>query len=271
MRPTGGIALLTLLCSIAISYAGSVKTSTAPALAPAPASAHHPETYVVPSTPLGSHSVSSPTYAPGGHAVIPTVGTPTFSPSFSSGATSAPLQTSVGTVGQAPPANSGRLQFTPVTPPAASATQYFTTPSGAVVNASTGQLVSPPPPNWSASPVTSPSAVRANVLPAPSGNLAVAMPAGNPLLIGSPVGQNPIGSKPSATTSTAFPPLGSSGIANTTPALTPNQLQPRTPNASPGASNGSQIGQAKGNKSNPALASNVATISTWSVTPTVKA
>jgi murein DD-endopeptidase MepM/ murein hydrolase activator NlpD len=76
---------------------------------------------------------------------------------------------------------------------------YFTTPSGAVVNAATGQLVSAPPP-------ATPSIPNTGVGTSTQIN-------------------NQLSLKPGPVTTSVLPPVGSSGIANTTPQTTQSQTQ----------------------------------------------
>lgn len=83
--------------------------------------------------------------------------------------------------------------------PASSNSGYYTTPSGAVVNAPTGQLVSAPPPSTPGIPNTGTSTSNQPT--------------------------TPLSLKPGSITSSALPPVGSSGIANSTPAITAGQSQ----------------------------------------------
>lgn len=154
--------------------------------------------YQAPSTPIGAPA-AGPTYAPGGHAIIPTV-----------------PQTGVSTASQALPST------------VSGATQYFTTPSGAVMNAATGQLVSPPPTNWSA---PSNSSASVNILPAVNQQSSpIAASASNSVqsipLSALPVtglfpGQAGAGTPSGLPKTGALPPVGSSGIANSTPMVSP--------------------------------------------------
>ena len=102
---------------------GSSTTYSGPSYQNSPSAPAQQGSYeVVPSTPIGTPA-SGPTYAPSGHAIIPTT----------------PASVTTNTA-----------------PAAAPTSTYFTTPSGAVVNAATGQLVSPPPANWSSSAIPTP-------------------------------------------------------------------------------------------------------------------
>lgn len=147
-----------------------------------------------PASPIGS-SAQGPTYAPGEHAIIPA------SPQIAAAAN-----------------NSS---------PSATNPSYFTTPSGAVVNGATGQLVTPPPVNWSAPNAN--ASGPTNILPmaiqprSSASNKVTSIPLSALPPTGLYPGQVEPGAQPSqllgkpASISGAFPPSGSSGIANTTP------------------------------------------------------
>src|SRR5262249_50790961 len=64
--------------------------------------------------PGGGQQNIGPTYAPGGHAIIPTVSSPTFSPSFQSGSNQSHPVSTAPSVGFVPPPTAGRLQLAPV-------------------------------------------------------------------------------------------------------------------------------------------------------------
>jgi hypothetical protein len=177
---------------------GSPTTYSAPSFQNPPLAPAQQRSYeVVPSNAIGTPA-AVPTYASGGHAIIPT----------------APASTPTSTA-----------------PAAAATSTYFTTPSGAVVNAATGQLASPPPANWSTAPRKSSSPV--NLLPPavqrPISQSASSSPSSItsiPLSALPQTGLNPNNHFYSATgTSKAFPALGSSGIANSTPTVDSAQSQ----------------------------------------------
>jgi hypothetical protein len=182
---------------------GSPTTYSAPSYQKSPTAAAQQSSYeVVPSTPIGT-PVSVPTYAPGGHAIIPSV------------PQSYPTQAYSST-----PASSGSVYSAANATGATNDTYFIQSGTGArltaqqiandsfptgtfFVNSRTGEQLAAP----QISAPTSHAAASTPIITSPQGASSTIQPS-----VQFPPANASI-------TSSALPPLGSSGIANSTPAV----------------------------------------------------
>jgi hypothetical protein len=257
MARMGNLSFLRLVLPIAVlaASAASVQAGSTQAAAPAPAPVRAVVAPVVvrpapamqaprPGAPAANNFQGGRVNAAAPNAV------PTFSPTFQTGGQTTPMIS--GSSVAAPPQQAGRFNFVPITNSSSPANPQTlpaqnSAPPPARVTFSAQPTIQPviPPPSGSSSPRFTANSNGTVTVTQPNGTQNFMSPQQAAAQYGyqipnAPVStsQQPVSLTPPSMTSAPLPPSGSSGIANSTPAIMPSQTQLRPQPSSGSTSSG---------------------------------